>query len=58
MWRAKIAPTQQKSEDTTMTSSLNIEGKSIVVTSVAPGILEATGFLTLPYETALAYTRG
>ena len=32
--------------------------KNVRVVGVAPGILEATGLRTLPYETALAYTRG
>ena len=32
--------------------------KGVRVVGVAPGILEATGLRTLPYETALAYTRG
>ena len=32
--------------------------KNVRVVGVAPGILEATGLRTLPYESALAYTRG
>ena len=32
--------------------------KNVRVVGVAPGILEATGLRTLPYEAALAYTRG
>ncbi len=32
--------------------------KNVRVVGVAPGIMEATGLRTLPYEEALAYTRG